>query len=167
MAIRVRRSSVSFDLQCRAVGLMPPVGEYRFHPVRRWRFDWAWPARKIALEVEGGVFIQGRHSRGVGMEKDMEKYNAAAIMGYTVLRVTPRMITDGTAIAIVEQAFSAVGSRLDTSETRGRERTSLGEKSGQRSAAGAGLALDDVVRPEAGRRGVAPKTRATRETRHE
>jgi very-short-patch-repair endonuclease len=94
-----------FDVQCRAVGLIPPVGEHRFHPVRRWRFDWAWPAHKIALEVEGGVFIQGRHSRGVGMVKDMEKYNSAAELGWRIVRVTPKQIVNGEALQAIEKVL--------------------------------------------------------------
>ena len=87
------------------MGLIPPVGEHRFHPVRRWRFDWAWPDKSIALEVEGGVFIQGRHSRGVGMVKDMEKYNAASALGWRILRVTPKQIANGQALDVVKAAL--------------------------------------------------------------
>lgn len=88
------------------MGLISPVGEYRFHPVRRWRFDWAWPAQQIALEVEGGVFIRGRHSRGLGMVKDMEKYNAAAALGWRVLRVTPKQVQSGEALKTVTEALA-------------------------------------------------------------
>lgn len=83
-----------------------PTPEYRFHATRRWRFDFAWPDRKVALEVEGGVFIQGRHSRGVGMVKDMEKYGEAAVQGWRVLRVTPKQVIDGTALRLVERTFA-------------------------------------------------------------
>lgn len=67
------------------------VKEYKFHPTRRWRFDYATadPALKIAIEVEGGAWTNGRHTRGSGFIKDMEKYNTAASMGWTILRVTP------------------------------------------------------------------------------
>lgn len=95
-----------FDVQCRAVGLVAPVSEYRFHPVRRWRFDWAWPSLKVALEVEGGVFVKGRHSRGAGMVKDMEKYNAAAALGWRLVRVTPKQVRSGEALTSIEQALS-------------------------------------------------------------
>lgn len=64
------------------------VPEYRFHPVRRWRFDWALPDSKIAFEFEGGAFIQGRHSRGLGMSNDAVKYNTAQLMGWLVFRFT-------------------------------------------------------------------------------
>lgn len=73
--------------------------EYRFHPARRWRFDYAIPEHKIAIEIEGGSFVRGRHTRGVGYLNDMEKYNEATIMGWRVLRYKPnespiRMLND-------------------------------------------------------------------------
>ena len=49
------------------------VKEYRFNPSRRWRFDYALVKQKIAIEVEGGVWIRGRHSRGKGMIADKRK----------------------------------------------------------------------------------------------
>lgn len=63
--------------------------EVKFHPDRRWRFDFADWASMVAIEIEGGVFVRGRHSRGKGMIADMEKYNAATSMGWRVFRVTP------------------------------------------------------------------------------
>ncbi len=65
------------------------VKEYKFHPNRRWRFDYALPELKLAIEVEGAVWTNGRHTIGSGFIKDMEKYNTAASMGWTILRVTP------------------------------------------------------------------------------
>lgn len=65
------------------------VKEYRFDPERRWRFDYAIPDKKIAIEVEGGVWQYGRHNRATGFVKDMEKYNRAAILGWKLLRYTP------------------------------------------------------------------------------
>ena len=65
------------------------VKEYRFHPKRKWRFDYAIPESKVALEVEGGVWSGGRHIRAQGFLGDMEKYNTATLMGWKVLRTTP------------------------------------------------------------------------------
>lgn len=64
--------------------------EYRFHPTRRWRFDYCIPKYKIAIEVEGGIWISGRHNRASGFVKDIEKYNNATMLGYRLLRVTPQ-----------------------------------------------------------------------------
>jgi len=88
-------------------GLPPPVAEFRFAPPRRWRFDLAWPGRSIAVEQEGGVWIQGRHSRGAGMVKDMEKYNEAARMGWRVFRFTPQQIKSGEAYQFMRRVFTA------------------------------------------------------------
>lgn len=57
------------------------VREYRFHPTRRWRFDYAIPAHHIAIEVEGGVWTGGRHTSPKGFLGDIEKYNTATHMG--------------------------------------------------------------------------------------
>ena len=65
-------------------GLQSPVAEYQFAPPRRWRFDYAWPDSRVAVEFDGGqwVFAGGRHNR----DSDREKLNAAAAMGWRVLR---------------------------------------------------------------------------------
>ena len=68
------------------------VKEYRFHPTRKWRFDDAIPSRRIAIEVEGGVWTQGRHTRPKGFLGDMEKYNTATLMGWRVFRTTPNKL---------------------------------------------------------------------------
>lgn len=75
--------------------------EYRFAPPRRWRADFAVPARRLLLEVEGAIHTNGRHTRGSGYEADLEKYNAAALAGWTVLRYSTAMVQSGEAIAQV------------------------------------------------------------------
>ncbi len=78
-------------LICRTQQLPEAVPEFRFHPTRKWRFDWAWPDQKIALEIEGGTHNGGRHVRGKGYEEDVRKYNAATLMGWKVYRATTGM----------------------------------------------------------------------------
>lgn len=99
-----RAAALPLGIQCRLAALPEPTTEYRFCD-RRWRFDYAWPNAKLALEVEGGVFVAGRHSRGVGMLADMEKYNAATLAGWRVFRVTPKQVADGSALTLIEQAI--------------------------------------------------------------
>lgn len=82
-----------------------PVPELRFAPPRRFRFDYAWPSEKVALEVDGGVWTQGRHTRGAGFLRDAEKFNIAACMGWRVLRVTPSKLTDLETIALIRSAL--------------------------------------------------------------
>ena len=88
-----------------SLNLPIPVTEYRFHPTRKWRFDYAYPELKIAIEQEGGVWIQGRHNRATGFLKDIEKYNEASLLGWRIIRITPQMITDGSVITIIERIF--------------------------------------------------------------
>ena len=101
----VRRPNVGFPALCRAVGLPAPVPEYRFHPVRLWRMDWAWPDQRIGLEVDGGTWIAGRHTRGSGWAKDTEKLNGAAVLGYRMFRCTPADLASGHILAALVEAF--------------------------------------------------------------
>jgi hypothetical protein len=102
------RMALPLDRQCQLLGLPVPVGEYRFHPVRKWRFDYAWPDQKVALEVQGAVFVQGRHTRGAGLRKEYEKLNAAAAEGWRVLFILPEQMTNGTAIQFIEAKLREV-----------------------------------------------------------
>lgn len=83
-----------------------PAKEYVFHPVRKWRFDYAFVEAKVALEVEGGVHTAGRHVRPKGFLGDMEKYNTAATMGWLVLRTTPDKLRTFGTIDMIRLAIS-------------------------------------------------------------
>lgn len=98
------RWEATLEQQLRVCGLKPEV-EYVFAPPRRWRFDFAWPAEKVAAEVEGGLFSQGRHTRGAGFSDDIEKYNAAAMAGWLLIRCTPEMVKSGEAVQLIEAAI--------------------------------------------------------------
>lgn len=80
--------------------------EYEFHPQRRWRFDYALPRERIALEVEGGVWQYGRHNRAAGFLGDMDKYNAAAVLGWRVLRVTPKNLRRAATLEMIRAAIN-------------------------------------------------------------
>lgn len=91
-------------LDIRAVKLdAGSVTQHRFHPTRQWRFDFAWPQRKVALEVDGGVHTGGRHTTGAGFTEDCEKVNAAVILGWRVLRVTGAHVKSGKAVGWLEE----------------------------------------------------------------
>jgi hypothetical protein len=105
-------------------GLPVPEEEYQFAIAlgRKWRFDYAWPAQRIAFEQEGAAFgraitgqdgktyrLGGRHNTGQGMSADALKYNRAAILGWCVIRATTTMIRDGEAIGELVDAFTARG----------------------------------------------------------
>jgi very-short-patch-repair endonuclease len=102
-------------LHLRAAGLPSPEREVRFHPARLWRLDFAWPSHMLALEVEGGVHGRGRHVRPQGFEGDCEKYNEAALLGWTVLRVTGKMVRDGRALGLVERAIEQADKYVEVS----------------------------------------------------
>lgn len=105
-----------FSFQLRAMRAPAPEREYRFAAfaaggtgkgtrkrlaaagLSDWRFDFAWPAQCIAVEVEGGVWSDGRHVRPAGFTEDCKKYNAAARLGWRVLRYPTSLVNDGTAV---------------------------------------------------------------------
>ena len=71
--------------------------EFKFCPDRKWRADFRISDTKILVEVEGGIWSGGRHTRGSGFEKDCEKYNWAAANGWIVLRYSTRQVMAGEA----------------------------------------------------------------------
>lgn len=110
MATAARRKFVEqhrreFRAWCRVNGLSNPTHEYSFARKshrRGWRFDWAWPDADgdggVALEIDGGAWTQGRHTRGKGFIEDQEKRAAAVTLGWRMLNVTPQTLyTDSTA----------------------------------------------------------------------
>lgn len=96
----------AFLLQIRALKLPAPEQEYRFHKTRRWRFDFAWPDVKLAVEIEGGTWGLGRHTSPAGYAKDCEKYNAAAMDGWMVLRFTSDMVRRGDTYRTVQSILN-------------------------------------------------------------
>lgn len=87
-------------------GLPEPIFEYRFHPERKWRFDIAWGApQRVALEVQGGIFIAGRHSRGAAILKEWEKLNTAACMGWRILYVQPKDLCLTSTVEMIKWAL--------------------------------------------------------------
>lgn len=88
-------------------GLPAPIREHRFHPVRRWRFDLAFIDHRVAVEIDGATWTQGRHTRGSGFILDCEKLNTAAAMGWRVLRFPSTVLNSRPAdcVALVQQAI--------------------------------------------------------------
>lgn len=85
-----------------------PQPEFRFHPTRMWRLDFAWPALKLAVELEGAIWTGGRHTRGAGVLGDMEKYNALSLMGWKLLRFDGGAVRSGRAAREVDAAVRAL-----------------------------------------------------------
>ena len=92
-------------MELRSNGVPAPETEHRFHPERKWRFDLAWPELMLAVEIDGGLWIGGRHVQPIGYERDCEKLNEAIVMGWRVLRFTPGMVESGNAASTIERAY--------------------------------------------------------------
>lgn len=79
--------------------------EFKFCEHRHWRADFLILGTRILVEVEGGTWSGGRHTRGQGYQKDCEKYNWAAANGWTVLRFTTQQVNSGAAIKAILEAL--------------------------------------------------------------
>ncbi len=77
--------------------------EFRFDAVRRWRFDLCSPTIKLGIEIEGAIWSGGRHVTGKGYIADMEKLNAAAMDGWTVLRFSVQQVENGYALEKIKE----------------------------------------------------------------
>lgn len=106
-----------FTTLCKSDLHVECVMEFKFHPTRKWRFDYAIPSHKIAVEVEGGVWTRGRHVSPKGFLNDMEKYNAATALGWRVFRTVPdRLCTNATLQMLREAiAFSTTPTNAESS----------------------------------------------------
>ena len=86
-------------------GVSRPLSELAFDPNRRWRLDYAFPAVRLAVEQEG---IGGRHQRTAGFLKDMEKYNALTLAGWSLLRFTTKQMRSGEAAEAIAKFCAMV-----------------------------------------------------------
>ena len=93
------------ELFAEQMRLYKPAREYRFHPTRKWRFDCAWPLRMIAVEIEGGIYTGGAHTRAKGFSEDCEKYNEATALGWRVYRFTGEMVKKGVAMEFMKRVL--------------------------------------------------------------
>jgi very-short-patch-repair endonuclease len=82
-----------FELLWRALDGPPLEKEFRFHLTRRWRADFAHLESRTLIEIEGGIYVNGRHNRGAGFAADLEKYLEASLAGWRVVRLGPNELT--------------------------------------------------------------------------
>lgn len=106
--------SLHGNVMAELVGFPEPKTELLFHPVRKWRFDYAWPLNMIALEIHGGIHSGGRHTRGKGFVEDRVKMNEATLLGWSVIEVTPEHIKTGQMRAWLLKAFDRNTNHLRT-----------------------------------------------------
>lgn len=94
--------------QIKVAGLPAPVREYRFDAVKKYRFDFAYLDRMLAVEVEGGTWVPNTgHTSGVGYRENVRKYNLAVMQGWRILRFTSDMVTSGEALKTIEAVINA------------------------------------------------------------
>jgi len=122
--------------QILAGDLPQPEGEYKFARdivghgpgirkrlreagLQDWRFDFAWPAQKVAVEIEGGIWVRGAHIRGEHFESDARKYNAAQTSGWSVYRFTGGML-DRDPAGCIDQVIAALGGECAECEYWGK-----------------------------------------------
>ena len=82
-----------------------PEIEFRFHPTRKWRFDFAWPDKMIAVEFEGGIFKGFGHTRGIAYTLNCEKYNESILLGWKLYRFTVKHLENRYAMNFLKRAF--------------------------------------------------------------
>lgn len=97
--------------QVHAMGLPTPEREFFFAPPRRWRVDFAWPPFRLLVEVEGLTRDGGRHQQIAGFDADARKYASALLQGWTVLRLSPGMVRDGTGVRVVANLLRLAADR--------------------------------------------------------
>lgn len=96
-----------------AAGLPRPTPEFSFHPTRKWRFDYAWPEFKLALENEGGIWrgyakgqAAGAHSHPLNIMRDKEKYSAAAVLGWRIVYCAPETLRTAATVEMIRAALT-------------------------------------------------------------
>ncbi len=96
-----------FLKMCEAHGLPTPDAEYRFAEERgrKWRFDWLFDGW-LALEIQGGMFINGRHVRGGALRDEHDKLNTAVILGYSVMFCLPEDVQSGAIFPVLKEALA-------------------------------------------------------------
>lgn len=93
-------------------GIPEPELEHKFHPTRKWRFDFAWETitndgvEKVALEVQGGIWSGGRHTRGAALVKEHEKLNESAALGWRVLYVQPKDLCTKSTVDLIKRCLN-------------------------------------------------------------
>jgi len=91
--------------QIKLARLPKPKREYKFCDTRRFRADFAWPKKKLIVEVQGGIWNRGRHTTGAGYQKDCERYNIATEEGWRILMYTNKEIKNGTAVKQIKRVL--------------------------------------------------------------
>jgi very-short-patch-repair endonuclease len=92
--------------QIKVASLPPPEREYRFDAKRRWRLDFAWPDQRMAVEIDGGMWVGGAHTRGRRIAQDHEKRNHLTLAGWRVLVFTGDQVKSGKAVNDIQSLLA-------------------------------------------------------------
>jgi hypothetical protein len=106
-AVAVKQLSPLEELflrQVRGCDVPEPESQWRFLHNRRFRFDFAWPKNKLALEIQGGYYSNGRHNRDP--IADAKKANIAGLHGWTIIFAKPDDVRNGSALCWVREALA-------------------------------------------------------------
>lgn len=98
--------------QLRIAGFPVPTRQLMFAKGigRRWLWDFSWDDIKLAVEVQGGIWMRhGAHNTGAAIIRDAEKANEAVLLGWTVLHVTELHIREGQALIWIARAMRKLG----------------------------------------------------------
>jgi very-short-patch-repair endonuclease len=75
-----------------------PLAEYerqfRYVPGRKFAADFSWPAYRLLVEIQGGVWNRKAHGSITGVLADIERLNLATLNGWRLLRFVTDEITD-------------------------------------------------------------------------
>ena len=104
---KVQAAKLAQEVELNLLELPGYKKEHIFHPTRKWRFDYAWLDIKVALEIHGGVFTNGRHTRGAGFTEDKVKMNEAQLLGWIVIEATTKQVKDGQMLNWITQAIES------------------------------------------------------------
>lgn len=98
-----------FTFQLKAAGIEQPERQHRFAAQhgREWRWDFAWPSKMIAVEIQGGIWKRGggAHSHPTDILRNMLKYNAAAALGWRLLQFSTDQVKSGDALQYTERVL--------------------------------------------------------------
>lgn len=93
----------TFAMQLDSAGLTGYVREYQAIPGRKFRFDFAFVAERLLVEINGGTYTKGAHSTGGGIARDYEKGNLAVVNNWRVLSFDTKQVKSGAALEVVEK----------------------------------------------------------------
>lgn len=100
-----------FAFQCKALRLPEPIEQYQFAPPRRFKADFAWPQYRLLVEVQGGIWRRGggAHSHPLDLERDIERTQHMALLGWWFLPVTTDEVRSGHAVEVTQRVLHRLG----------------------------------------------------------